>query len=68
MGQAAATGGGDHHEVFDTETAEAATIDAGFHGHHVPDLELGRGCLGANGSSWITSPTPWPVPWMNQSP
>ena len=25
-------------------------------------------CAFTNGSSWISSPTPWPVPWMNHSP
>ena len=31
---------GDDHEVFDADTAEALTIDARFHGHHVPDLQF----------------------------
>ena len=59
---------GDEHRVLDPDAAEPGTVDAGLHGHHVPDLESRpwRPAT-ANGSSWMSRPTPWPVPWVKSA-
>ena len=61
-------GVGDLDKVLDAEAAESHTIEARLDGHDVPGPAVRPSETGdSNGSSWISSPTPWPVQCRNHS-
>ena len=60
----AAAVGGDDDGVLDADATVLGKVHAGLDGDHVAGRErsIGRPA-DTRGSSWISSPTPWPVPW-----
>ena len=63
VGQRAAAVGGDDHGVLDADAAVLGKVDAGLDGHDVAGGERSsRPSRPPAGASWISRPTPWPVP------
>ena len=69
VGEAAAAVGGDDDRVLDADAAVLGKVDARLDGDDVAGGERSSRTVGdTRGASWMSRPTPWPVPWRNASP
>ena len=67
--QGAAPVGGDDDGVLDADAAVPGEVHAGLDGDDVAGGERSsRRSRATRGASWISRPTPWPVPCTNASP
>ena len=64
----AAPVGGDDDGVLDADATVLGEVDARLDGDDVAGGERSIGRRGHPGSSWMSRPTPWPVPWTKASP
>ncbi len=58
--------GGDQNIVLDANTAPFRKVDPRLDGDHHTRLQDGLGLLAETGASWISMPSPWPVPWSKK--
>src|ERR1022692_4497652 len=59
--------GGDQRDVFQPHAADFRIVKPRLHGHDCPAFSLPRELAPMRGASWMSRPSPWPVPWKNPS-
>ena len=59
---------GDDDGVLDPDSAMTREVHAGLHRDDLAGGERITAVAATRGDSWMSRPTPWPVPWVKASP